>query len=117
MGVGSGSGEIDLEILKVLHEKHPDANVVNEVVEPSKPMLNKYKALLSKTPGLDYVTFRWNKMTATEFRTEWDKRNGNKMHFINMIQMLCYVDDMESTLSFYRSLLHKDGKILVILAR
>ncbi|XP_053332041.1 histamine N-methyltransferase-like [Clarias gariepinus] len=117
MGVGSGSGEIDLEILKVLHEMHPDAKVENEVVEPSKPMINKYKALLLKTPGLDYATFRWNKMTATEFKTEWDKRNEKKMHFITMIQMLCYVDDMESTLSFYQSLLHKDGKILVILAR
>ncbi|KAI5086905.1 hypothetical protein C0J45_23870, partial [Silurus meridionalis] len=37
------SGEIDLEILKVLHEKHPDAKIEVEVVEPSYAMLNKYK--------------------------------------------------------------------------
>lgn len=37
-------GEIDLEIIKVLHEKHPTAKVDNEVVEPSKEMLNKYKS-------------------------------------------------------------------------
>lgn len=36
-------GELDLEILKMLHEKHPDARVENEVVEPSNNMLNKYK--------------------------------------------------------------------------
>ncbi|XP_058267395.1 histamine N-methyltransferase-like [Hemibagrus wyckioides] len=116
MGVGSGSGEIELEILKLLHKKHPDAKVENEVVEPSNIMLNKYKALLSKTPGLDYVTFNWNEMTATEFEIEWKKRKSEKkMHFINMIQMLYYVEDPEATLSFYRSLLHKDGKVLLVL--
>ncbi|KAK3521674.1 hypothetical protein QTP70_015592 [Hemibagrus guttatus] len=116
MGVGSGSGEIELEILKLLHKKHPDAKVENDVVEPSNVMLNKYKALLSKTPGLDYVTFNWNEMTATEFEKEWKKRKSEKkMHFINMIQMLYYVEDPEVTLSFYRSLLHKDGKVLLIL--
>ncbi|XP_053097497.1 histamine N-methyltransferase [Pangasianodon hypophthalmus] len=116
MGVGSGSGEIDLEILKVLHEKHPGAKVENEVVEPSNDMLNKYKTLISKTPGLDYATFSWNKMTATEFENEWKKRTSEKkMHFINLIQMLYYVEDPEATVCFYRSLLHKDGKVLVIL--
>ncbi|KAM9455509.1 histamine N-methyltransferase-like [Clarias gariepinus] len=116
MGVGSGSGEIDLEILKLLREKHPDAKVENEVVEPSNDMLNKYRALLSETPALKDVTFTWNKMTATEFEDEWKKRNSDKkMHFISLIQMLYYVKDPEATVSFYRSLLHKNGKILVIL--
>ncbi|KAF5902377.1 histamine N-methyltransferase-like, partial [Clarias magur] len=115
MGVGSGSGEIDLEILKVLHEKHPEAKIENEVVDPSSAMLNKYRESISKMPSLDYVTFRWNKMTAVEFENEWKKRNSDKkMHFINMIQMLYYVEDPEATLSFYRNLLNKDGKILVI---
>lgn len=116
MGVGSGSGEIDLEIIKVLHEKHPKAKVDNEVVEPSKEMLHKYKTLISKTPGLDYVTSRWNIMTAKEFEKEWKMRNTDKkMHLINLIQMLYYVEDPGATVSFYRSLLHKDGKALVIL--
>ncbi|KAK2823151.1 hypothetical protein Q7C36_019751 [Tachysurus vachellii] len=116
MGVGTGPGEIDLEILKLLHEIHPDAKVENEVVEPSDVMIKKHKALLSKTPGLDYVNFTFNEMTAVEFENEWKTRNSEKkMHFISMIQMLYYVEDPEATLSFYRSLLHKDGKVLIIL--
>ncbi|KAM9456234.1 histamine N-methyltransferase-like isoform 2-T3 [Clarias gariepinus] len=88
MGVGSGSGEIDLEILKVLHEKHPDVKVENEVVEPSNAMLNKYRALLTETPALKDDTFTWNKMTATEFQGEWKKKNSDKkMHLISMIQL------------------------------
>ncbi|KAF7700940.1 hypothetical protein HF521_002105 [Silurus meridionalis] len=116
MGLGSGSGEIDLEILKVLHEKHPDAKIEVEVVEPSYAMLNKYKTSLSKMPGFDYATFSWNEMTAKDFENKLMKENSDKkMHLINMIQMLYYVKDPEATLSFYQSLLHKGGKVLVIL--
>ncbi|MCJ8732899.1 hypothetical protein PDJAM_G00217210 [Pangasius djambal] len=116
MGVGSGAGEIDLEILAQLHAKHPEARVENEVVEPSGDMLNKYKVLVSKTPGLDHITFRFNKMTASTFESDWKQRNTDrKMDFIHMIQMLYYVNDPEATVSFFRSLLHKDGKLLIIL--
>ncbi|XP_060769843.1 histamine N-methyltransferase-like isoform X1 [Neoarius graeffei] len=116
MGVGSGSGEIDVEILTQLHAKHPEARVEYEVVEPSGNMLYKYKGLVSRTPGLDHITFKFNNVTATEFESDWKQRNTDrKMDFIHMIQMLYYVKDPEATVSFFRSLLHKDGKLLVIL--
>lgn len=45
-------------------------------------------ALISKMPGLDYVTSRWNTMTATAFEKEWKMRNTDKkMHLINLIQV------------------------------
>ncbi|KAI5624515.1 histamine N-methyltransferase, partial [Silurus asotus] len=115
MGLGSGSGEIDLEILKVMHGKHPDAKIEVEVVEPSYAMLNKYKTL-SKMPGFDYATFSWNEITAEDFENKLKKENSaKKLHLINMIQMLYYVKDPKATLSFYQRLLHKSGKVLVIL--
>ncbi|XP_046701784.1 histamine N-methyltransferase-like [Silurus meridionalis] len=118
LGLGSGTGDIDLEILTQLLAKHPEARVENEVVEPSEHMLYKYKDLVSKTPGLDLITFRWNKMTASEFESDWKQRNTDKLKFdfIHMIQMLYYVKDLEATISFFRSLLHKDGRLLIILA-
>ncbi|KAI4875460.1 hypothetical protein NFI96_011983, partial [Prochilodus magdalenae] len=116
MGVGSGAGEIDLEMLGQLRLKHPEARVDNEVVEPSGDMLYKYKVLVSKTPDLDHITFHWNKKTASEFETDWKERNPEKkMDFIHMIQMLYYVKDPEATVLFFRSLLHKNGKLLIIL--
>ncbi|KAF5894032.1 histamine N-methyltransferase-like, partial [Clarias magur] len=116
MGLGSGSGEMDVEILSQLHAKHPEARVENEVVEPSRDMLHKYKALVSKTPGLDHITFKWNQMTASEFESDWKQRNTDKtLDFIHMIQMLYYVNDPKATISFFRSLLHKDGKLLIIM--
>ncbi|XP_065148872.2 histamine N-methyltransferase-like [Paramisgurnus dabryanus] len=115
MGVGSGTGEIDLEMLAQLHMKHPQVKVNNEVVEPSTDMLHKYKVLASKTPNLDYINFSWNKMTASEFEKHWQERKlGKKMDFIHLIQMLYYVKDPETTVSFFRSLLDEDGKLLII---
>ncbi|XP_065105108.1 histamine N-methyltransferase-like [Paramisgurnus dabryanus] len=116
MGVGSGTGENDLEMLAQLHFKHPLVKVNNEVVEPSTDMLHKYKVLVSKTPNLDYINFTWNKMTASEFEKHWQEKNlGKKMDFIHLIQMLYYVKDPEATVSFFRSLLDKDGKLLISL--
>ncbi|NP_001003636.1 histamine N-methyltransferase isoform X1 [Danio rerio] len=116
MGVGSGAGDIDLEMLAQLHLKHPHVKVDNEVVEPSNDMLYKYKARVSTSPDLAYINFTWNKMTASEFEKQWqEKTPEKKMDFIHMIQMLYYVKDPNATVSFFRSLLEKDGKLLIIL--
>ncbi|XP_036397321.1 histamine N-methyltransferase [Megalops cyprinoides] len=116
MGVGSGAGEIDLEMLNQLRLKHPGVKVDNEVVEPSTDMLYNYKMLVSKTPNLEHINFTWNKMTASEFEKHWREKNiTKKMDFIHMIQMLYYVADPDATVSFFRSLLNKNGKLLIIL--
>ncbi|XP_066542885.1 histamine N-methyltransferase-like [Hoplias malabaricus] len=117
MGVGSGTGEMDLEMLGQLHLLYPDAKVDNEVVEPSGDMVYRYKVLVSKTPDLDHITFRFNTMTASEFEENWKQRNTDKkMDFIHMIQMLYYVRDPEATVAFFQSLLNNHGKLLIILA-
>ncbi|TRY98319.1 hypothetical protein DNTS_031702 [Danionella cerebrum] len=116
IGVGSGAGEMDLEMLAQLHQKHPNVKIDNKVVEPSDEMLHKYKVRVSETPGLDHVDFTWNKMTASEFEEHWkEKQSGKKMDFIHMIQMLYYVKDPKATVSFFRSLLDKEGRLLIIL--
>ncbi|KAJ8352397.1 hypothetical protein SKAU_G00238730 [Synaphobranchus kaupii] len=43
MGVGSGAGNVDLEMFSQLRLKHPGVSVHNEVVEPSSEMLENYK--------------------------------------------------------------------------
>ncbi|XP_037645562.1 histamine N-methyltransferase [Sebastes umbrosus] len=116
IGVGSGAGEIDLEMFSELRLKHPGVTVDNEVVEPSSTQLQNYKDLVSQKPGLDYIKFTWNKMTATEFEEHWKvKQMTKKADFIHMIQMLYYVKDPGATVSFFQSLLGKNGKLLIIL--
>nr|XP_029498197.1 histamine N-methyltransferase-like [Oncorhynchus nerka] len=116
MGVGSGAGEVDLEMFSELRLKHLAVTVDNQVVEPSAQQLHLYKVLVSQKPNLDYIKFTWNKMTATEFEKDWREKNyTKKMDFIHMIQMLYYVKDPCATVSFYQSLLDKKGKLLIIL--
>ncbi|XP_018537518.1 histamine N-methyltransferase-like isoform X1 [Lates calcarifer] len=121
IGVGSGAGEIDLEILSELHMKHPGVTVDNEVVEPSSQQLHNYRGtafivLVSQKPGLDYIKFTWNKMTASGFEEHWKVKNmTKKADFIHMIQMLYYVKDPGATINFFQSLLDKNGKLLIIL--
>uniref|UniRef100_A0A3Q0SC53 Histamine N-methyltransferase n=1 Tax=Amphilophus citrinellus TaxID=61819 RepID=A0A3Q0SC53_AMPCI len=116
IGVGSGAGEIDLEMLSELHKKHPEVTVDNEVVEPSCQQINNYKVLVSQKPDLDYVNFHWNTMTASEFEEHWKaEKITKKVDFIHMIQMLYYVKDPEATVRFFQSLLGKNGKLLIIL--
>ncbi|KAJ8350257.1 hypothetical protein SKAU_G00253870 [Synaphobranchus kaupii] len=116
LGVGSGAGEIDLEMLSQLYLKYPGLKVDNEVVDPSSEMLHNYKVLVSKTPNLEHVNFKWNRMTASEFENHWREKNlTKKMDFIHMVQMLYYVADPIATVSFFRSLLNKNGKLMIIL--
>ncbi|KAM9709581.1 histamine N-methyltransferase-like [Menidia menidia] len=117
IGVGSGAGEIDLEMLSELRQKHPGVTVDNEVVEPSSQQLHNYKVLVSqKKADLDYIKFTWNKMTASEFEEQWKvKQTTKKADFVHMIQMLYYVKDPGATINFFHSLLNKNGKLLIIL--
>ncbi|XP_034549029.1 histamine N-methyltransferase-like isoform X2 [Notolabrus celidotus] len=116
IGVGSGAGEIDLEMLSKLHLQHPGVTVDNEVVEPSSQQLLNYKVLVSRTPDLEYINFTFNKMTASEFEEDLKRKKMiKKADFIHMIQMLYYVKDPEATVSFFQSLLDKNGKLLIIL--
>ncbi|KAM4558538.1 histamine N-methyltransferase isoform 1-T2 [Odontesthes bonariensis] len=117
IGVGSGAGEIDLEMFSELRQKHPGVTVENEVVEPSSQQLHNYKVLVSqKKTDLDYIKFTWNKMTASEFEEHWRvKKMTKKADFIHMIQMLYYVKDPGATINFFQSLLNKNGKLLIIL--
>ncbi|XP_028846568.1 histamine N-methyltransferase [Denticeps clupeoides] len=116
VGVGSGTGKMDVEMLSQLHRRLPGVTVDNEVVEPSSEMMHKYKALVSDTRDLDYVNFIWNKMTACEFQKRWkENKLEKKIDFIHMIQMLYYVSDPEATVSFFHSLLSENGKLIIIL--
>ncbi|XP_048863775.1 histamine N-methyltransferase-like isoform X2 [Brienomyrus brachyistius] len=116
ISLGSGTGEVDLEILSQLRKVLPDVKVDCDMVEPSEPMLEKCKDVMLRTPNLENVNFTWNQMTASEFEKHWRGRQPEKnVDFIHMIQMLYYEVDALATISFFRSLLKENGKLLIIL--
>ncbi|XP_068187562.1 histamine N-methyltransferase-like isoform X2 [Antennarius striatus] len=116
IGVGSGSGSLDLQMFSVIHRKHPEMTIDNEVIEPSPKQLHGYRDLVSQTPGLDYIRFNWNQITADEFEEQWkEKKRTEKADLIHMFQVLYYVKDLGATISFYQSLLNKNGQLLMTL--
>ncbi|XP_068606039.1 histamine N-methyltransferase-like isoform X2 [Brachionichthys hirsutus] len=117
IGVGSGSGDLDLKMLSALHHKYPEMTVDNEVIDPNPQQLRDYRDLVSRTPGLDFVTFNWNQMTAEAFEEQWKekKRTKKKADFIHMFQVLYYVKDPGATISFFQGLLNKNGQLLLTL--
>ncbi|XP_068187747.1 histamine N-methyltransferase-like [Antennarius striatus] len=116
IGVGSGSGEIDIRILSMLRLKYPLMSVDNEVVEPNPQQIHDYKDLVFETPGLDFTNFTWNEMTAEDFEDQWKEKNlTKKADLIHMFQVLYFVNDPGATISFFHSLLNENGKLLIVL--
>ncbi|OCT61034.1 histamine N-methyltransferase B isoform X1 [Xenopus laevis] len=116
LGIGSGSGEIDLQMIAKIQARWPGVSINNQIVEPSAEQILGYKERVAKAPNLGYVTFSWHHQTSSEFehRVTEDKQM-TKYDFIHMIQMLYYVKDVPGTLKFFKSCLAPNGKLLIIL--
>ncbi|KAM8933778.1 histamine N-methyltransferase [Pelodytes ibericus] len=116
LGVGSGSGEIDLQMISKIQTAYPGVRINNDVVEPSAEQILSYKERVAKTSGLDNITFNWHKQSSCEFESQVNTEKQHKKYdFIHMIQMLYYVKDVQSTMKFFISCLAPNGKLLIIL--
>ncbi|XP_038645863.1 histamine N-methyltransferase-like [Scyliorhinus canicula] len=117
LGVGSGSGEIDFEILGKIQTKHPGLPIHNEVVEPNPNQITKYKDLAKeKSQGLN-ISFSWNQMRSEEYEKQnKERKESRKFDFIHMIQMLYFVESVPDTIKYFHSLLETNGKLLIIQA-
>uniref|UniRef100_A0A8C5MDG9 Histamine N-methyltransferase n=1 Tax=Leptobrachium leishanense TaxID=445787 RepID=A0A8C5MDG9_9ANUR len=116
LGIGSGSGEIDLQIISKIQASHPGVRINNDIVEPSEEQILNYKELIARTPGLDNVTFTWHKKTCQEYESDITQEGQHRKYdFIHMIQVLYYVKEIRATLEFYSSCLEPNGKLLIAL--
>ncbi|KAK7901400.1 hypothetical protein WMY93_018169 [Mugilogobius chulae] len=120
IGVGSGEGKlpkkckVDVEMLSQLRLKHPGLLLENEVVEPSAQRIHKFREMVADMSDLDPVKFIWNQMTASEFEEQWRQREiKKKADFIHLFHVLYFVEDAGATISFFQSLLEKNGKLLI----
>ncbi|KAK7901268.1 hypothetical protein WMY93_018037 [Mugilogobius chulae] len=114
IGVGSGDGKVDVEMLSQLRLKHPGLLLENEVVEPSAQRIHKFREMVADMSDLDPVKFIWNQMTDSEFEEQWRQREiKKKADFIHLLHVLYFVEDAGATISFFQSLLEKNGKLLI----
>ncbi|XP_040297461.1 histamine N-methyltransferase B-like [Bufo bufo] len=121
LGVGSGSETLSckFQILKIfskIQARYPGVSIHADIVEPSPEQMLSYKENVAKIPGLENVHFNWINKTAFEFEVQVKKKKSERKYdFIHMIEMLYYVEDVPATLTFFRSLLTPNGKLLIIL--
>ncbi|XP_028993704.1 histamine N-methyltransferase-like [Betta splendens] len=115
LGVGSGGGEHDVQILSLLQSAFPTAPLTADVVEGSRELTDNFKALVAKTPSLQTVPFAWHISRSEDYQKQVEKNEViKKFDLIHLIQMLYFVDDIRETIKFYHSLLKTNGKILII---
>ncbi|XP_009866584.1 PREDICTED: histamine N-methyltransferase-like [Apaloderma vittatum] len=116
LGVGSGTGEQDLKMIRILQAAHPGVFIDNEIVEPNPQHVAAYKELVNQASDLQNVSFIWHQLTSSEYEQQMkEKGTYKKFDFIHMIQMLYRVEDIPNTIKFFHSCLDHHGKLLIII--
>ncbi|XP_043987245.1 histamine N-methyltransferase-like [Gambusia affinis] len=90
LGVGSGGGEKDVQILSLLQSAFPSVPITADIVEGSSELTANFKALATKTADLKKIQFSWHIMSSEDY--EKAKGGIKKFDFIHMIQMIYYVN-------------------------
>ncbi|XP_029967936.1 histamine N-methyltransferase A-like [Salarias fasciatus] len=116
LGVGSGGGEMDAQILSFLQTTFPAMPITVDIVEGSSKLIDSFKGLVAKSPSLQKIPFGWHVMHSEDYaKQEKLKPDRKKFDFIHMIQMIYYVDDLDETIKFYHSLLKENGRLMIII--
>ncbi|XP_077947349.1 histamine N-methyltransferase isoform X1 [Gasterosteus aculeatus] len=115
LGVGSGGGEVDAHILTLLQSTCPSVPITADIVEGSADLTDSFKALVAKTPNLQKIPFAWHLMTSENYEKQVKAKGDiKKFDFIQMVQMIYYVDNLAGTIAFHRSLLKSNGRLMII---
>ncbi|XP_034430021.1 histamine N-methyltransferase A-like [Hippoglossus hippoglossus] len=116
LGVGSGGGEVDVQMLSLLQSTFPAVPITADIVEGSAALTENFKALVAKTTSLQKVQFAWHIMHSEDYEKQVKaKGDVKKFDFIHMIQMLYYVDSVADTIKFYHNLLKNNGTLMIVI--
>ena len=126
LGVGSGTGEMDLEILNVaaqsLDEISPNdkSDFLCRVVEPNREELEDFKRSVGKVipshlANLANLKFEWHQETFQQYVDKQD-HELTKFEVVHFLQSLYYFADLENLLVHsYEKILGERGVIICIL--
>ena len=125
LGVGSGTGEMDLEILNVAaqswHEISPNdkSDFLCRVVEPNREELEDFKSSVEVIPShlanLANLKFEWHQETFQQYVDKQD-HELTKFEVVHFLQSLYYCGDIEDALVHsYEKILGERGVIICTL--
>ncbi|KAG8000764.1 Carnosine N-methyltransferase 2 [Nibea albiflora] len=112
IGVGSGGGEVDVQMLTMLQSAVPAVPITADIVEGSSELTDNFRALVAKTSNLQKIPFVWHIMNSEDYERQVKAKGDMKrFDFIHMIQMIYYVDSLADTIKFYHSLLKSNWQV------
>uniref|UniRef100_A0A3Q2QLM6 Histamine N-methyltransferase n=1 Tax=Fundulus heteroclitus TaxID=8078 RepID=A0A3Q2QLM6_FUNHE len=115
LGVGSGGGELDAQMLSLLQSAFPSVPITADIVEGSSELTDKFKALVAKTPNLEKIQFSWHIMPSEDYEKQVKAKGDlKKFDFIHMIQMIYYVNSLAESIKFHHSLLKTSGSLMIV---
>ena len=125
LGIGSGDGTCDIEILKAIATSLLSSCKENQkpfiqacIVEPNASLMEDFKKKVSPLPEelakLAEVSFEWRENTFQEFFDIYSSSQSESepYHIVHFISSLYYIDAEESLLSCFRMLLAAGGAIV-----
>ncbi|KAI9538323.1 hypothetical protein NQZ68_016365 [Dissostichus eleginoides] len=116
LGVGSGGGEMDSQMLTLLQSTFPAVPISADIVEGSSKLTDNFKASVAKIANLQKIPFGWHIMHSEDYEKQVKaKGDVKKFDFIHMIQMIYYVDNLAGTIKFFQSLLKNNGRLMIII--
>lgn len=115
LGVGSGGGEVDVQMLSLLQSTLPAVPITADIVEGSSKLTDNFKALVAKTTDLQKIPFAWHIMNSGDYEKQVKAKGDMKrFDFIHMIQLIYYVDNLSNTIKFFHRLLKNNGRLMII---
>ncbi|XP_078381472.1 histamine N-methyltransferase-like [Oculina patagonica] len=113
LGVGSGDGKHDIEILKIvagcLRSSHVEKPLIHTcIVEPSSPLIADFQRSVSPLPeslgSLADVSFEWRETRFEDFICSSLSRESEHYHLAHFICSLYYMDAEESLRNCFKEL-------------
>ncbi|XP_038048211.1 carnosine N-methyltransferase 2-like [Patiria miniata] len=114
MGVGSGSGELEIQIIRALLEKFKC--IYNLVIEPSTYQIDLYKKLVRNNKELSAaVEFDWRQQTLEDYIASDDGRGRGEFDVITSVHTIYYGGPMEYNVPYLFDLLAEGGVLAIVL--
>ncbi|PIK38424.1 putative histamine N-methyltransferase A [Apostichopus japonicus] len=111
LGVGSGTGEADCDMISQLLPIFP--KISNTVLEPAPEHIETYKRLVASR-SFAGIAWDWRQQTLDEYNNDSAQTDREKFHFISTIHSLYYVDDAEKAVMNMYDMLQDGGVMMII---
>ncbi|XP_071810279.1 histamine N-methyltransferase A-like [Asterias amurensis] len=118
IGVGSGNGIMDVDVLKNVVKECPENPLHCVGIEPNPDELTRYKKRAADDKDIPHArtTFEWHNKISEDFEMLLPNAPDCRYHLIHMFQMLYHVRDMEETILNYMDKLVEGGLMVITIA-